>query len=86
MFLSRLFAHTEDQKDTAEEQTHRGGGGGGGGASLSLAGGVGTRARPMTAAAGRSRPATYWRASPWRARPWRERKKGRKGVTMKNRK
>lgn len=70
MFLSRLFAHTEDQKDTAEEQTHRGGGGGGGGgASLSLAGGVGTRARPMTAAAGRSRPATYWRASPWRARP-----------------
>lgn len=44
----------------------------GGRGSLSLAGRVGTRAWPVAAAPGWTRPATHWRTSPWRPRPKRE--------------
>lgn len=61
-FMINHVRHT----DTAEEQIQRGRWGRG---HFSLAGGVGARARPVTPAARRTRPATNRRASPWRPRP-----------------
>ena len=62
VYLSRVFGHTDDQQEKEEDEKETGG-------CLSLAGGVGARAWPVTPAAGWSGSAAYRRASPWRPRP-----------------